>query len=427
MFKVLILSYYFPPMGLSGVQRLTKFVKYMPDFGWEPTVIAPGHTPYFAYDLSLLDEIKNENIHIIRTSELDIHKISEGKYTVPLKREYFRKILSNASKALLIPDNKIFWAKKVARIAREELKNNHYDALFVSLPPFSIFKIAANLKAEFNLPLIVDYRDAWLSNQFAFYPTPMHRRIVKKMESELLRKADKVITINRKIKERMLLQYPFLNHDDIELLPQGFDSADFEQVLPIKRKDQKIHLTYAGTFYENITPKYLFKAFRRLLNESPGIASNFKLNFIGLLRKEHRKLIYKMKLEPYVQIYGYIPHKDVVEHLISSDVLWMTVGSGKRSEIITTGKLFEYFGSCKPVLAMVPEGAAKLNAAEYGASIITAPEDIEAIKTALIKIYNLHKNNKLPKPADKFVQKFDRRYQTEWLMKIFQKYLREPE
>ncbi|HRK73277.1 MAG TPA: group 1 glycosyl transferase, partial [Rhodothermales bacterium] len=52
--RVLVIAYYFPPMGGSGVQRITKFVKYLTQFGWEPEVLTVEPQGYYAYDESLM-------------------------------------------------------------------------------------------------------------------------------------------------------------------------------------------------------------------------------------------------------------------------------------------------------------------------------------------------------------------------------------
>src|SRR4051812_43598795 len=71
--NVLVIAYYFPPMGLSGVQRTLKFVKYLPEFGWRPIILTAGETPYYAHDESLLEElqplIEKDYVRIVRTKE----------------------------------------------------------------------------------------------------------------------------------------------------------------------------------------------------------------------------------------------------------------------------------------------------------------------------------------------------------------------
>ncbi|MBX9793768.1 MAG: hypothetical protein K2Y02_05670, partial [Burkholderiaceae bacterium] len=54
--KVLLISYYYPPMGGAGVQRALKFSKYLGEFGITPVVLA-AHDPGYTRDESLLAEV----------------------------------------------------------------------------------------------------------------------------------------------------------------------------------------------------------------------------------------------------------------------------------------------------------------------------------------------------------------------------------
>ena len=107
MFKVLVIAYYFPPMGLSGVQRTLKFVKYMKKYGWEPVVLTAADTGYFAHDPYLLKEAENTGIKIYRVGGKDINSRLAKKGTVKMPSEIVRKILSRLSYTFFIPDNKI--------------------------------------------------------------------------------------------------------------------------------------------------------------------------------------------------------------------------------------------------------------------------------------------------------------------------------
>lgn len=427
MFKVLVLAYYYPPMGLSGVQRTLKFTKYMSKFNWQPTVITAGDVAYFAHDLGLLKEAENAGVEIIRTEAFDLNSMLGKKYgTVNMPKEALRKLYSNFSKTFFIPDNKKSWAKKAYQTARTLLQKEKFDIIFVTIPPFSSFMYAAELKKEFNIPLFVDYRDLWFGNHFAFYPTPYHKRKHKKLEYEALRASNKVIVVNRKIKEKILTTYPFLSFDEVVIIPHGFDPADFEaepekEIYP----SGKMRITYSGIFYETITPEFFLKAFKELSVERPDIAANIELEFIGLLREENKKLITELGLNEFVHDRGYIEHKDVIKRIKASDVLWMMIGRSDNADTVSTGKLFEYFGAGKPVLASVPEGAAQNALKEYGASFITEPDDIKEIKNKLIEIHTLFVNKKLPAPNEEFVQKHNRINLTEQLITQFQFHLKE--
>lgn len=426
MFKVLVIAYYYPPLGLSGVQRTLKFTKYMSKFGWQPTVITTGNVAYFAHDFSLLKEAEEAKVNIIRTEAFDVNAIVGRQYeTVNMPKEYVRKILSGISKVIFIPDNKNSWAKKVYKITRELLQKEKFDIIYVTIPPYSSFVYAAKLKKEFGIPLFVDYRDLWFGNHFAFYPTPYHSYKHKKLEYKALHSAEKIIVINRKIKEKLLQTFPFLKYDEVIIIPHGYDPADFEIQKDNIEPSSKMKLTYAGIFYENITPEYFLKAFKQLSIERPDIAANIELEFIGHLRKENRKLIKELGVYEFVRDYGYLEHKEAVRKLIASDVLWMMIGEIHNADTISTGKLYEYFGTRKPILGCVVEGVAKKALQEYGASFITKPDDIQEIKKTIIHIHDLYQKKKIPIPNEEFILKHDRILLTEQLTKAFQFYLKE--
>ena len=419
MFKVLVIAYYFPPMGLSGVQRTLKFVKYMKNYNWEPTVLTAGATAYYAHDFSLLEEAENAKVKVVRVGGKDINSRIAQKGTVKMPAEKVRKLLSRLSATFFIPDNKKGWCKKAIIKARELLQNEKFDLIFATGPPFSGFNMAVKLKNEFNLPLVIDYRDLWFGSQFGFYPTPLHSYRHKKMEYAALKSADKIIVINRKIKEKILSAYKFLTFDDVFIIQQGFDQEDFKD-LPIDKKIKtKMIFTYMGIFYEFITPKYFLRAFKNLIVERPEIGSRIELHFVGILRKENEKLIRKFELQEFVKSYGYLNHREALVKAVSSDVLWMMVGRCRNADTVTTGKIYEYFGTRKPIFACIADGALKNSLNDYKASFIVEPDDIDGIKNMMLNIYNLYNKNQLPIPDEEFVEKHRRDFLTDELTKQF--------
>lgn len=424
MYKVLVIAYYYPPLGLSGVQRTLKFTKYFKDFNWQATVITTGQVSYYAHDDSLLKEAIDAGVKIIRTNSVNPNSLIKSKGTLKMPSTTIMKIFSRLSKFFFIPDNKILWSRKAAKLATNLLKNENFDAIFISAPPFSSFNAFIKVKVKFGLPLFLDYRDAWHDNQFRFYPTLYHRYRHKKLEDKVLRKADRIIVVNRIIKESLLSDFRFLNFKDIDIIPHGYDPNDFNKIMPFPKENKKLILTYSGIFYEDISPKFLLKAFKRLRIENPDIASNFELHFIGYLKRENQKLISKLKLENFVIEIGYVNHSEVIKRIISSDVLWLMLPNSKRMFNVSPGKLYEYFGTGKPILGCLPDGTAKTSLKEYGAAFITSPDDIIEIKETLIRIHQLFISDKLPKPNQEIVQKYDRMVLTDHLTKIFQFYLR---
>ncbi len=139
--NVLVIAYYFPPMGLSGVQRTLKFVKYLPQFGWQPTVVTVTPTGYFAEDYSLLDELLSPNVEIVRIGSLDPNRLFRKKGVVKLPSEPVRKLFTFVSDLFFIPDNKIGWKHKVLRGVEGLVQERTFNIIFATAPPFPDFLI----------------------------------------------------------------------------------------------------------------------------------------------------------------------------------------------------------------------------------------------------------------------------------------------
>lgn len=420
--KVLVIAYYFPPLGLSGVQRTFKFVKYLSRFNWLPTILTISPGGYFAKDYGMLKEIEDQDISIVRVgSKLEPTQIFKKKDAIEMPHEFVRKFSSRLSQFFLLPDNKIGWKKKAIEAGSKLLENDKFDAIFSTAPPYTDFLIGEELKKKFNLPYVIDYRDSWMDNPYNFYPTPLHKSIVSRMERRVLHSSDHIITINRKIKELLLIRYKFLKYTDITIIPQGFDPEDFDipenETLP---KVKKFRITYSGTFIDKRTPKYFLRAVAKLLKENPEIRHNFEACFVGNFRKENEKIVDKLNLRDVVNIVGYVEHKECIKYLVTSDVLWMMIGEGKGEDMMSTGKLFEYIGAKKPILGCVPEGVAKNTILESKSGFVVDPYDVNGIAKILLDLFYRWKGGTLPQPSDDFVNKYNRINLTSDLSRVFE-------
>lgn len=420
--KVLFIAYYFPPLGLSGVQRTFKFVKYLSRFNWRPTILTISPGGYFAKDYGMLKEIEDQDISIVRVgSKLEPTQIFKKKDAIEMPHEFVRKFSSRLSQFFLLPDNKIGWKKKAVEAGSKLLENEKFDAIFSTAPPYTDFLIGEELKKKFNLPYVIDYRDSWMDNPYNFYPTPLHRSIVSRMERRVLHSSDHIITINRRIKELLLIRYKFLKYTDITIIPQGFDPEDFDipenETLP---RVKKFRITYSGTFIDKRTPKYFLRAVAKLLKENPEIRHNFEACFVGNFRKENEKIVDKLNLRDVVNIVGYVEHKECIKYLVTSDVLWMMIGEGKGEDMMSTGKLFEYIGAKKPILGCVPDGIAKNTILESKSGFVVNPYDVNGIAKLLLDLFYRWKGGTLPQPDDDFVNKYNRINLTCDLSKVFE-------
>ncbi len=401
-------------MGLSGVQRTLKFTKYLPEYGWSPIVLTSTPRSFYAYDEALLDEINPDEVLVYRTEAGSTG--SESKKAPKLTKfpSYTIQKLGRAVlQTIYQPDSKIRWKKPALELGRKIIAEHKIDVIFATAPPFTDFLIAKELSEEFGIPFVVDYRDVWIDNPFHFYATPFHKLYSIGLETDVLTFAKSAIVTNRHAKELLLQRYGLLKHDDITIIPHGYDEEDFSEFRKTRPDRNKFTITHSGLFQDNRTPKYFFKALAKFISENPAAAAVLKAKFLGLMRPAHEKLIKKYKLEHFVECEGYLSHSEAVKELMLSDVLWLMLDDTVRSP----GKLYEYFGAEKPILACLPDGAMKKLAMETQACISTYPKDVESIKNAISRFYELWKSNLLPTPDLEYVRSFDRQKLTGALAK----------
>ena len=414
--KLLVITYYFPPSGGAGVQRVLKFVKYLPQYGWKPTVLTVTPTGYFAQDYSLLDELHRHHINIVRVGSLDPNRLFRKKGVVKMPSEHWRKILTFISDTFFIPDNKIGWKRKAKKVAFMLFEKTPFDVIFATAPPFTDFLIGQELSKHFGKPLVIDYRDSWHAYPFKYYPTPLHRVVNYNLEKSVLRSANRIITTNRRVKELLLRRYRFLSYDDVIILPQGYDPEDFNNCSPISTKNpDKMWITHAGVFYGDRTPKYFLKAIKKVFTDHPTLRNKIQINLIGVLQDSFRKIIKELDLVNEVIVTGYLEHSRCIQYLKSSDVLWFALKNDTQSP----GKIYEYIGARKPILACVNNGFIKQTVEETEAAFVVDPENPDEIANSIVHLYELYQSKQLPRPNENVVQKYNRFELTRELSNIF--------
>ncbi len=416
--NVLVIAYYFPPMGLSGVQRTMKFVKYLPDFGWRPIVLTAGETPYYAHDDSLLEELNplmdSGYARIVRTKEGGAPGANfakrEGK-SLKLPTARYQRLRSKLIQTIYQPDSRIKWKSPALEAAEEIFAEERIDAILATAPPYTDFLIARELSRRHNVPFLMDYRDAWVSNPVLnFYATPFHKAYARKLEDSCLRASNAITVASRAMKEVLLKNYNFLGHEEVTIISHGFDPEDLDRAASMVdkyRSPEKFRMTYGGAFYVGRSPIPFFEGARLAMQQEPDLQNDLELVFAGILQNEYVRAAQKMGLENNVITTGYLPHIEDLALLLASDVLWMTMSD----TISAPGKLYEYFGTHKTVLGLVPPGSqAEKLLNDYGAGISIAPKDSHTIAETILDLYRKWRKSMLPRNINiPFVESFDRR------------------
>ena len=254
----LIVTYYFPPAGGGGVQRWTKFIKYLSNQDWKFTVITAAIENESISDQSLLDDIPPES-KIIRTEN------KSGKKTDLMKsipRGYLQRWIGAF---IHVTDSRENWNQKVIPIINAEMKDGNYDVLFISMPPYSTARLAAYYTDKLDIPVILDMRDPWTINPYKIHPTPLHRYLDKRTEQRTISKIKYIVSAYQSIVQ----DYKKFPQIKSCVITNGYDEADYSDLSNIElSENDSFNLAFSGSFYSHLNrPDNLFKAIKLLKDE----------------------------------------------------------------------------------------------------------------------------------------------------------------
>ncbi|ACF13042.1 hypothetical protein Ctha_0571 [Chloroherpeton thalassium ATCC 35110] len=411
-------------MGISGVQRTAKFVKYLPKYGWKPIVLTIEPHAYYAYDETLVDDLKPLAVEVFRTSTKKVTRmnaIGKKKREAKLSSASIERAMSMISQVFRIPDGKISW-KKPALLMADEIFKKHPDikVIFSTAPPYTAHLVAEELRRKYQLPIVLDFREPWVENPSNFYLTPFHKRRQNTLEELVIRSADKIITPNREIKEIFLRKYyERLTHYDITIIPHGFDPTDFNAMNAITRGDKKLRFVHSGIFRNQNLPKPFFRGLKYALEKRPELKEKIEVRFVGICQKEFIKQAESFGLRDIVEVRGHKNHRETIDENMKADVLWALLGNVPNNHAISCGKIFEYVACGKTLFGIMPQGASRNFILEAN-GLVASPDNIEEIGQKILEIAALWEKNQLPVPAPDVVEKYNREVLTGMLAKEFE-------
>lgn len=428
--KVLIITYYWPPAGGAGVQRALKFVKYLPQFGWEPVVLTVANPDSPVEDTSLLIDIP-EIAKIYKTKSLEpfeLYKKFIGKKSgskIPSDILLSKKNNSLKEKIatwirlnIFIPDAKIGWKRYAVKTGLEIIKNKNIDLIFTTSPPQTVSLIGQTLSKLTKVKWVADFRDPWM--EIVYYQNVKRSWLTTKMDSSLEKKvfsnANGVITISDDMIRLFRDKAP---RQQFHLIPNGFDETDF--VDSVKTKNDNFTIAYTGAISKDRVPYVLFSAMDKLINVD-GI-KNISLNFAGRYCPEFNDEIANYNLENIADLKGFVPHKESTQILQNADVLLLVVDNVPNNKGFLTGKLFEYMGTKKPIFAIGPvNGDAHTFIKESHSGAMIDYSDEAGAYNLLKKMYDNWKNNVSEYTYE--IKQFSRKNLTKKLSEIFEEIIK---
>lgn len=401
--KVLVVTYYWPPLGGSGVQRWLKFVKYLDRAGWETFVLTPENPSFAVSDPSLARDVP-PNTEVLRLPIWEPYdaffklsglfgkkKPSASDMIAVGKKSFFQKLTGWARGNLFIPDPRIFWVKPASTFLQEFIKSNQIEKVITTGPPHSIHLIGLRLKRKNPaIKWIADFRDPWSQWDLldTLSPTAFTRKRHLSLERKVLQTADRVITIA----PYHVNLFEKLGGRKVDLITNGFDTDDFVKIE--KHRTDKFTIRHTGVVDELRDPRPFMLALKDACAADATMKDHVIVEFIGNVNSAFKDFVKADRdLSSVTGFSNLVPHDELLQLYGKTDVLLLVLAHTAIAPGNLPGKLFEYLAAGVPVIGIGPvEGDAGRIIREANAGNIFDRTDREAIRDALLREYNLWKS-----------------------------------
>ncbi|MBR4585332.1 MAG: glycosyltransferase [Bacteroidales bacterium] len=362
--RLLIITYYWPPTGGSGVQRWVKFSKYLPQFGWQPVIYTPENPEQLARDESLLADIP-ACAEVIKTHITEPYavyrRLTGGKpgeevNPVNAQKKSWKKRLSLWIRGnCFIPDPRIGWVRPSVRYLKEYLREHPVDAVVTTGPPQSMHLIGRGLKRALGVRWIADFRDPW--TEMFYYKhlglTAASDRRQHRLEQSVLDEADAVISVTPLVQK----DFQAKTRTPVVLITNGFDEDDFPE-LSAPDREIKFRLVHTGLFAADGNPLNLWDALARRCAADPAFRARLEIRLAGKVDAAVTDAIRARGLGDNLVELGYLPHDETVREQRAADILLLPLRQEPEYAKVLPGKIFEYLAARRPVLGIGQEDGA---------------------------------------------------------------------
>ena len=426
--RVLVITYYWPPTGGSGVQRWVKFAKYLPSEGWEPVIYTPENPERTSYDETLLADV-SPSLEIVRRPIMEPYNLyrrllgkgastdlktltakaaSDGDVVTPISsgRKSLKQRLSLWIRAnVFVPDPRVTWLRPSVRFLKKYLKEHPVDVIVTTGPPQSMHLIGERLHKDLGIPWVADFRDPW-TKMYYLKHLPLTKRSWRRlheMEERVAREASAVLTVTPMVRD----YFKGLTSRPVPMITNGYDAEDFAGKAP--EPDGNFNLVHTGLFAADGNPLVLWKVLGEMAASEPEFKEKLRLRLSGKVDREVLEAISDAGLSDNVADLGYCDHKKAVAEQRAASVLLLPLRNDPEYRVILPGKLFEYLAARRPILGIGQEdGAMALVLKETGAGIIADWNNEKAVRDSLEAAWRAFKDGRIEECGGD-VARFERR------------------
>jgi len=385
--KLLLVTLYFPPAGGGGVQRPLKFASQLPALGIETHVLAPDDPKWVHEDadLALPTQAWVHRARYVGPRGRRIADELHGRSGVDL----VLRRASTVGRRLLLPDENVTWNATAIPKAISIARSEGIDVVLTTSPPGSVHLIGAAVKKATGAKWVADLRDS-IALHAHRSAEGVGARAKQKARAGVARlvahQADAIVAAA----ESIAVETRGLNPKGrVVTITNGCDFDDFAG-LEYARSD-RFRLTHAGSFFGKRDPKPFLQALA-----DTGL-DDVTVRFLGDFRPGDREFLESLGLADRVELIDHVPRRESLRLQRDSDALLLLIPeAGGRGRGVLSGKVFEYLAAERPVLAVVPpDGAAAELVRDTGAGVVAAPEDVPAIRDAILELHERWRAGKL--------------------------------
>ena len=402
--RVLMLAYFFPPLGGSGVQRTLKFVRYLEPLGWDATVVTTRSRIYGIFDRTLLAEIP-ASTRIVRTPALPVMRL----LAIPLYKLRLRRLRAWA----LWPDGGLGWAPFALFGALRAARRERPDVLFSSSAPFGGHLAAMAVGRLSGIPWVADFRDEWSANPHLADQPRVLTRLAARAERAITSRARRVVVAADYFE---LAGLPAVDPRRIEIV-NGVDEADFPVVPVTPSRADTFVLAHVGSIYDLQDPSPVLRALAELTVGGEIDRERLEVRLVGGILLPS----FEPPADIRVTVTGYMDHASAVAEMQAASVLLLYVSP---SSLAPSGKLFEYLASGRPILCVArPDNAARKIIQEWDAGVVADPRDGARIEQALLDLWRRWLEGGLPdqgKVRQRAVERYSRRANAAQLAEVLE-------
>ncbi len=361
--SVLMITFNFPPFAMPGAVRTGALAKHWAEQGWDVHIISVKDNR----SAGLHKAIRHKNIYAQfidfdsdNSESIDANlPDSKGKDTEPsgIKTPRTSTLPASALRRFLwalsaIPDR--FYPKCSNRVVEQAIKvvrEINPDFIYSSAPPNSAHIAAAKVKDATGLPWICEQRDLWIDNPYN-HTNLINRMLSNRIGKATLQKANAFICVTDHAAKmtRKAFSAP------VALAYNGFDPQEFkiDQNAQKPYDSERLTIIHAGIVYaERRDPSALFAAIALL---SPEEAAQIRVIFFHDEFTYASQLAEKYGIMDSVEFRGFAPREEILALERAVDILLLCRWNDPRDDGIIPGKVFEYIGARRTILAIGSEG-----------------------------------------------------------------------